>query len=348
MPTSAIPPGLLSSRNYPGFLGALFLVLLRIAIGWHFLTEGLDKVESTRYGKQPFSVEIYLRNAAGPLAPQFRSMLPDADGLDVLDPTKLKKSWEENVGRVESHYKFTDEQKAKARSLLEQGYAWADVWFNAYDNREAREKYLHKLTEVEKTERNPDSLSFERERAWETRRTLEGDRKKLTAPLVAKGQELADAAIALATPEQQASAGAYTAPLTFLDVANWLTMYGLCAMGVCLILGFLTPFAALCAAAFLAMLYLSLPPWPGLPPNPKTEGHYWIVSKNLVELIACLLIAVTASGYWFGLDRLFFGGRRRRRWLRYERRLAEKYGLSEPGSLSTADRLKPAPSAPRS
>ena len=69
MPTSAIPPGLLSSRNYPGFLGALFLVLLRIAIGWHFLTEGLEKVESTRYGKQPFSAEIYLRNATGPLAP---------------------------------------------------------------------------------------------------------------------------------------------------------------------------------------------------------------------------------------------------------------------------------------
>jgi uncharacterized membrane protein YphA (DoxX/SURF4 family) len=337
MATFAIPPGVLSNRNYPGFLGALFLVLLRIAIGWHFLTEGLDKVESTRHGKQPFSAEIYLRNAAGPLAPQFRKMLPDTDGLDLLDPSKLKMSWEENLGRIEKHYKFTDEQKAKTKSLLEQGSAWADVWFNAYDNREAREKYLHDLTEVEKTERTSNSLSSQRNRAWEARQTLEGDRKKLTAPLVAKGQDLADAAIAQATPEQQASAGAYTAPRSFLDVANWLTMYGLCAMGVCLILGFLTPFAALCAAAFLAMIYLSMPPWPGLPPNPKTEGHYWIVNKNLIELIACLLIAVTASGYWFGLDRLFFGARRRRRWLKYERRLAEKYGLSNIGSVSSAD-----------
>ena len=50
-----------------------------------------------------------------------------------------------------------------------------------------------------------------------------------------------------------------------------------------------------------------MPPWPGLPPNPKAEGHYWIVSKNLVELIACLSIAMTASGHWFGLDALFFG-----------------------------------------
>ena len=95
MPSSLIPPGILSTRNYPGFLGALFLVLLRIAIGWHFLTEGMEKYESTRYGKQPFSAEVYLRNSVGPLAPEFRRMLPDADGLALLDPATLKSGWSE-------------------------------------------------------------------------------------------------------------------------------------------------------------------------------------------------------------------------------------------------------------
>ena len=90
MPSTFIPPGILSYVIIPGFLAALFLVLLRIAIGWHFLTEGLEKVDSTRYGKQPFSAEIYLRNSVGPLAPQFRGMLPDADGAALLDPAKLK------------------------------------------------------------------------------------------------------------------------------------------------------------------------------------------------------------------------------------------------------------------
>lgn len=337
MPTPAIPPGLLSSRNYPGFLGAVFLILLRIAIGWHFLTEGLDKYESTRYGKSPFSAEIYLRNASGPLAPKFREMLPDADGRDLLDPAKLKASWAENVGRIEAHYKFNDEQKAKAKALLERGNAWADVWFNAYDNKEAREKYLHELGVVEQTEQNPNALSFERERAWESRRSLDGDRRKLTAPLVQQGQELADAATAMATPEQKASAGDYAPPATFLQIANFLTIYGLIAMGGCLIVGFLTPFAAICAAGFLAMIYLSMPPWPGLPPNPKAEGHYWIVSKNLVELIACLLVAVTASGHWFGLDALFFGARRRR-WARHEHKLAVKYGLASDEQPAAAER----------
>jgi uncharacterized membrane protein YphA (DoxX/SURF4 family) len=327
MPTPVIPPGLLTSRNSPGFLGAAFLVLLRIAIGWHFLIEGLAKIESTRYGKQPFSAEEYLRNAKGPFAPHFRSMLPDADGKALLDAGKLKSSWSETVTKIEGHYKFTEDEKVKALAVLEQATAWADVWFNNPANREAREKYLHELAKVEEIEGNRSATAYERERAWESRRSLEGDHKTLTGPLVAKGKETSDAVMALATPEQKATAGAYSPPLTFLNVANLLTMYGLCAMGVCMIVGFLTPLAALCAAVFLALIYLSMPPWPGLPPNPKAEGHYWIVDKNLVELIACLLIAVTASGYWFGLDRLFFGGRRRRRWARRERRLAEKYGL---------------------
>ena len=348
MPSTVIPPGILSSRNYPGFLGAFFLVLLRIAIGWHFLVEGLEKYDSTRYGKQPFSAEVYLRNSVGPLAPHFRGMLPDADGRAMLDEAQLKSSWSETVERVANHYKFTDDQRSQAKALLEQASTWADVWFNAHDNSEAKKKYLTELDSVEATERNPEALSYERERAWETRRTLEGDRRKLTEPLVAKGQELTDAVVAKKTPEQQASAGNYAPPLTSLDVANLLTTYGLIAIGGCLILGFLTPLAAICAAAFLALLYLSIPPWPGLPPNPKTEGHYWIVSKNLVELIACLLIAVTASGHWFGLDALFFGGRRRRRWAWRESRLAARYGLTINGKDSSVDTRKPVHVANRS
>jgi uncharacterized membrane protein YphA (DoxX/SURF4 family) len=327
MPTPLVPTGLLSSRNYPGFLGALFLVLLRIAIGWHFLTEGLDKVESTRHGKEPFSAEPYLRNSAGPLAPYFRSLLPDADGLALLDESRLKADWSQTVQRIEDHYRFTDEQKSRAKALLQQSEAWADVWFHDHDNNQDRAKYLNELASVRQTEQNSNALSYERERAWESRRKLDADRKKLIATLLARGEDLTKAVLGLATPQQQASSGIYEPPRTSLDHVNLLITYGLCAMGVCLILGFLTPFAALCAAAFLAMIYLAIPPWPGLPPDPKAEGHYWIVNKNLIELIACLLIAVTASGHWFGLDALFFGASRRRRWARYERRLAARHGL---------------------
>jgi hypothetical protein len=36
------------------------------------------------------------------------------------------------------------------------------------------------------------------------------------------------------------------------------------------------------------------------------------VSKNLVELIACLVVAATPNGRWIGLDALVFGIRRHR------------------------------------
>ena len=211
MPSSVIPPGLLSSRHYPGFLAAALIVLLRIAIGWHFLTEGLEKVDSTRYGKNPFSAEIYLRNATGPLAPYFRSLLPDADnkellhteGQDAANPDRLKASWSEMVTRIGDHYRFTDDQKAKAKALLEKSTGWAEVWFNNPDNREARAKYLHGLAEVEKTEQNKNAMSFERERSWESRRSLEADRRAVIAPILAQSDELQTAVAGWATPEQR-------------------------------------------------------------------------------------------------------------------------------------------------
>jgi thiosulfate dehydrogenase [quinone] large subunit len=48
------------------------LVLLRIAIGWHFLYEGLTKVE-----KGGWSSKGYLVNATGPLADHFKGMVVD-------------------------------------------------------------------------------------------------------------------------------------------------------------------------------------------------------------------------------------------------------------------------------
>ncbi len=301
------------SRYYPGFLAALFLVLLRIAIGWHFLYEGLEKVESRIKDKKPFSAEIYLRNATGPLAPSFRGLIPDVDGLEALDPDKLKSTWAADVEDVAKHYAFDEDQRTKAKALLEKQIQWTVYWFDDPANAEKKQKYLHDLEVVEKTERNPNALSYDQERAWDSRRSLESDRRELTKPILDQEKAFEDSLVALATPEQRKGAGSLNEHYSTLDVLNVATPYGLVAIGVCLILGFLTPWSALGAAMFLAMIYLSMPPWPGLPPNPKAEGHYWIVSKNLVEMLACLVLATVPTGHWVGLDALILGGRRRRR-----------------------------------
>jgi len=289
------------------------IILLRVAIGWHFLTEGTEKYESTQYGNSPFSAESYLRNATGPLAPYFRGMVPDVNGLALLDEPRLKAAWRNDVERIADHFRFTESQRSQAAKLLDEAERAAGYWFNDPENHEKRQKYYHDLAQVQRTERDPEALSFQLERAWEARRSLDVDRRALTGPLVERGNTLRAEVAKLALPDQLKAAGAVPRSWTQLDLLNLATTYGLIAIGACLVLGFLTPLAALGAAAFLGMIYLSMPPWPGLPPNPRAEGHYFIVSKNLVELIACLVIATTPNGHWIGLDAMVFGPWRRRR-----------------------------------
>ena len=130
------------SRYYPGFLAAFFIVLLRIAIGWHFLYEGCEKFESTVDGKEPFSAEIYLRNANGPLGPYFRGMLPDVNSLAMLDPVRLKAAWKDDVSGSPTTIGFTPEQRDKAQKILDESLRWADYWFNDPENVEKRQEVL--------------------------------------------------------------------------------------------------------------------------------------------------------------------------------------------------------------
>ena len=48
---------------------------------------------------------------------------------------------------------------------------------------------------------------------------------------------------------------------------------------------------------------LPLTAWPGLPEG-ITEGHYRFVNKNLIEMLACLVLASTPNGLWIGLEQI--------------------------------------------
>jgi len=76
-----------------GFLACLMLVLLRVAIGWQFLYEGLWKLNTQKTAK-PWSAEGYLANARGPFRDKFRGMLDNPNGFDKLDYDKVAASWE--------------------------------------------------------------------------------------------------------------------------------------------------------------------------------------------------------------------------------------------------------------
>jgi len=292
-------------------------VLLRTAIGWHFFYEGYTKHVASEEG-QGFSAEGYLRGSAGPLAPYFHDLIPDYEGLGRIDQAQLVQGWEDEVKRFADHYHFDEDQNQKAAAILSDTRDKARAWFEDPETIEKIEKYRADLARAHELEATPPAIAFERERAEEVRKKVGEERQELVATVDAWSGTLKDAVTGLIKPEQVRDQGPHLVTWTRMDWINFITKVSLLAIGACLLLGLFTPLAALGGAAFLTLIYLSLPPWPGLPANPLAEGHYLYVNKNLIELLACLVLASTPNGLWIGLDALLFGWRARRRHRRAE------------------------------
>jgi len=86
--------------------------------------------------------------------------------------------------------------------------------------------------------------------------------------------------------------------------ADLVTMWGLTLVGLCLVLGLFTRLASLAGIAFILLFYFANPPFVGYFYSLPTEGSYLIVNKNLVELCALVVILLTGSGRFAGLDRI--------------------------------------------
>ena len=92
-----------------------------------------------------------------------------------------------------------------------------------------------------------------------------------------------------------------------LDNANLITMYGLTVVGALLMLGLFTRLAALAGIGFVLLFYLCNPPFVGYFYSIPTEGSYLIVNKNVVELCALVVILLTGTGRFAGLDGILHG-----------------------------------------
>ena len=93
-----------------------------------------------------------------------------------------------------------------------------------------------------------------------------------------------------------------------LDVLVAVT---LAAIGLGLMLGALTQAACIGGISMLALFYLSAMPMSGVP-EPRTEGTYLLVNKNLIELAALTVLFTFRTGRIAGLDRWFADARARR------------------------------------
>ena len=89
-----------------------------------------------------------------------------------------------------------------------------------------------------------------------------------------------------------------------LQAVDILNIIGLIVIGLALLLGIYTRRAAVTGILLLAIYYLAMPPWPGTVIGPGSEGHYLVVNKNLIEILALLAVAVIPGAWTFGLGQL--------------------------------------------
>jgi uncharacterized membrane protein YphA (DoxX/SURF4 family) len=130
------------------FATACFLVLLRLAIGWHFLYEGYHKVHSLVVGLEPFSSAGYFREAHGPLGDYMRHVIGDPDEnllarLTLLSakesqktdadkaarlPAAVRLDWDAYFKSFSSHYGLDEKQRADVEDKLQKAEAAYVDW----------------------------------------------------------------------------------------------------------------------------------------------------------------------------------------------------------------------------
>lgn len=281
-----------------GLLAVVLLVVLRIAIGWHFLYEGMWK-----YNNPSFSAEGFLKQARGPWAHKFHELLPDYDGRERLDAQKVLERWEDDRRLVAEHYKFSEEQKAEAGRVYDRYQKHLEAFLK--ENEEDSKEYLEKLDALAKTraaDPAADAVPFKQKRYADEESQLRKQAGGWLSEIDKLNREYHNALLALREPDQVAR-GAPPLPKSQLEKIDLLTTYGLMAIGGGLMLGLFTRFFCLAGAVFLASIVLAQPAWPTIyPPLPPSAGHLLVVNKELIEMLALLALAALPVGRWAGLD----------------------------------------------
>lgn len=276
-----------------GQIAIVMLVILRITIGYHFLSEGTDKYRAGNWTATPF-----FANAKGPLAGQFRQLVWDHDGAVRLDQDQTMIVWATYRDRIIKHYGFDKKQANTAQDQYAK--AVEQYQYVVADNANEIEEFQLGLGRIDQLDNDPvrngvESLAGQRE-------TVRRELSQKIGPALSQIDKIWEnyetAQNRIATDEQLQQHAAYelVRPRSVLmdtSVIDKLVPYFDMAVGWMLILGLFTPLAALACAGFLGSVFLSqFPPTTG----PGSSNY------QLIEGLACLVLAATGAGRFAGLD----------------------------------------------
>ncbi len=328
-----------SNRFQIGMLAVLALVALRLALGCHFLYEGTWKIDHTDFvhaerwkadkwridGHEAFTARPFLALAKGPVSGLFYMMLPDIDGRErlkvVVDPKTGKNSidgssqtklWEQVRQDFANRYRPTGSSDDKLIQDTKKTYEKFQKQFNEYlaENADDIAAYFQSLdrfqSDAEHNELGQDA-PFQKQRHWDEMMKLRGEADKWVKDIEGQERAYANSLYSLLNEEDRkidVPADTWN-PLKWdrMKQLNVMVTFSLFAIGLCLMLGFFTPLAALGGAAFMFFVVMTQPAFPTIfPHDPPVVGHALLVNKDFVEAVALLVVAATGAGRWGGLD----------------------------------------------
>lgn len=91
---------------------------------------------------------------------------------------------------------------------------------------------------------------------------------------------------------------------SILEIVNFLNIWGLILIGLGLILGILSRLATWSGILLLFFYYIAYPPFQGYNYWAPQEGHYLLINKTFIELVALIVLALFPKSLDTGLQNL--------------------------------------------
>lgn len=285
----------------------LFLVLLRLAIGWHFYKEGVAKVDDK------FSSTPFLAAAKGPFASHFLSMIPDHDGMIRIDAKKMSDACESYGEKIKTEFGLNEEQCKEVDAVLAEFKAKRKETYDEWKSQ--IEEYKNGFERIAKLQSDASRSKVESLRRQVD--DIEGKWKALGKPILSEIDstlpEMIERLNAIATdeqanpkPEKPLTKDPKAVPVRkrvefkfegegaiSVKLVDKIIPYFDMSIGILLILGLLTPLAGIAAGLFLASVVVSQ--FPGFPGT--TPTYY-----QAIEMLGCFVLAFADAGRYAGLD----------------------------------------------
>jgi hypothetical protein len=265
---------------------------MRVGIGFHFFTEGADKLNSPGWTSAGF-----LGNAHGPFADSFHNMVWDADGLARLDFDETKSLWDHFRERAVRIYAFEDSQAKQAEAIFKRRLVQLEAHFD--ENKRDIEEYRLGIARRDAYRQQKDRTQVA---------SLHGQLGSIEADLAKKRSELLgpidqmwdgfEGELNVLASEGQRHRGPISLDrpgrrtLDSRTIDKIIPYFDL-TLGLLLMIGLFTRAAAVAAGLFLCSVVVSQ--WPGSP----GAAPVW---PQVIEALALFVIAATASGRVAGVD----------------------------------------------